>query len=597
MSVISSFAGSANLRIPAPSAIVASVAIIASAASAGAVTKDLNISGPFDSDMSILLADTDHETMFLKDPLGTSSVWQGLVNEADTLSGKMDTQVWLGEASKWSQAIQEAREYRAAVDQATADAVDLSPADAEGTRYITFTPEGIDYKGNDLSFTHVSGPVGIMKERTPTGIQKYVFATTGIEPGEAQFKQVEQDPRGMTPVGTTGQIDDIPGVKYSENARSAVKFTSDRELKEMQIGVGYDMLPDRDIEFELIAPTGEKLTIDANQFQVVAERASLINQGNEVGDYLAFVIKEDSEVLQAIQANIEAGGEFNIIGQSGQGRVNIANLDFGDRFKAHLDNGFDELRSASFHFSMSEEFQRRVAYNVNGPEITDPGAKACIFLSLTEEQKKSATIVAGQITDGTATYPRNWEAHVALDENGTPIALGSPAMWGSNLDSGRTVISGSATTAFTTSGGTIQSGCTPDYTTTLLPPTYTAPPSILIPGTPLVGFPGLPGTPGVPGLPGIPNDPDNPGDPIAPVPLPAPFWLLGAAVVGLRALAARREKTDPSVLRELTMIDTNKEYVLKPGVDTAEIISLNKHRKTAPTNGGAALPVPTQDVA
>ncbi len=469
-----------------------------------------------------------------------------------------------------TEAIKEQQERKRAIAAAIQNAIKLSPTDENGFREVLIAPEIIGYLSEiATSFTasHIpeqdEAAVLLIRQEAPGGEETLVSAHLGLDPaGYLYVQNTANDVDGIHP-GQTGLIGEIKGGKWSENARIAVMFDVGEEgridIREIIIGIGYDMLANNDITLELEGKNGKTITLDANQFQVVRDRAEILNKGKDAADHLvaALVIKEDEKALKLLTDTMLTGDHFKVIGDSHMDRTNTAEATMGPHLERHLQTAFADKDNADFPFKdLSRELKRLAIIDTNH-EITDKTAYSCSFLSLTAEQKERAIIYEADVTDGTGPYPRTLKLHLAFDkETGEIMAFGEPFMWGINAETGVVRISGSINTTFTTAAtaGTIHNGCTVDkiYLLAGVTPNLTLFRGInpLITGINPSGF-FFPG--------GIPPFINTGELGVTPVPLPAGLALILGALGFLGCLAVKR-KNISSHAQPVYMTDENKVW-------------------------------------
>ena len=463
----------------------------------------------------------------------------------DILPGSSYSDLFKSEFADQIAAIQAAAEARRA---SVAETLELTQNGGDNIVYATFEPVGVESGQTPLTFTHVSNAVGILEQELPSGeMKRSVTAHVGIDTAGSVFEQVTADPRGIHPVGdlvTTADED----IRISENARVSALFTPEQgAIEELQIGVGYDMQPNENIEIILRDGNGEVVrTIDANEFQVIPDNNI---QDAETRDYLVLLIKDDAEALATIYDNMQAGGTFNVEAFSPMGRKGLSEFTFGETFAADLDAGYAQLAQPGFAFDADTAFKRRVAYDPNAEPI-DHDLAECVILGLDqlpESERQDIRVIFGEVTDGTGTLTRNFIAKVALDAEDNVVAFGSEAMWGANMDTNTLRLSGSIETGFITNGGQVLNGCTDDQITGIVPPSQPGVPFTGIPGVPHVGTPGSPtggGTPYFPWNPHNPLFPLNPDNPTTITPeTPAtvdapPTWVLMLTGLGILGAAS-----------------------------------------------------------
>lgn len=432
------------------------------------------------------------------------------------LPGSTFSDMFKSEFSDNIAAIQAAAAHRR---ERIAETLQTTQEGGEGIVFATFEPLGVESGQTPLTFTHVSNAVGILEQEVAgEEMKRSVTAHVGIDTAGSIFEQVTQDPRGIHQVGelvTTADKD----IRISENARVAALFTQEKGgIEELQIGVGYDMQPNENIEIILRDANGAVVTtIDANDFQVIPENDI---QDAETRDYLVLLIKDDAEALAAIYDNMQAGGTFNVEAFSPMGRKGLSEFTFGETFAQDLDQGYAALSTPGFAFDADTAFKRRIAFDPNAEPINH-NVEECVILGLdqlSDADLEDIRVVLGEVTDGTGTLTRNFIAKVALDGDNNVVAFGSEAMWGANMETDTLRLSGSIETGFITNGGEVLNGCTDDKITHIIPPSSPHIPRTGTPDQPRT-WNGTP-TPGISGTPSLLILTDTPTDKWTPTETP-----------------------------------------------------------------------------
>jgi hypothetical protein len=347
----------------------------------------------------------------------------------------------------------------------------MSEATHDSRIFVEIRPQGLEVEAQPLTFDHVSGPVGIMRELAKDGATSdYVFAAVGINTDDIIMTQKYTDPNGIYPIGAKVPMNN-PDILHSENARVAVAFTQEMgSIQELQFVLPHDADPDEDITISLKNMNGDVThTIAANDYQIIPANQSRFANVADIGDvpdFLVLVIKNDAENLSIIHDTILGNGSFEVQAISPMGRLVPSPAAFGPDMAAHLNAAYTQLSAPQFYFATpTSDVQRLYSYDPDS-EFIGALEKQCVFLGLqdmSETDRSNIRIFNALVEAGTGVRPRDFErGYVAVNQFNELVAAGSAAWLGSNVETQTARVSGSAPTGFLTEGGELLSGCTDD---------------------------------------------------------------------------------------------------------------------------------------
>lgn len=352
----------------------------------------------------------------------------------------------------------------------------MSAPNSDGRVFVEIRPQGLSVNTQPLTFDHVSGPVGIVREKAAgNSTNDYVFAAVGINTNDIIMTQVKEDPRGIYPIGAKVPMRNNDILK-SENSRAAVAFTPEMgAIQELQFILPHYADPDENITISLKDTNGEVTqVIDANHYQIIPANQSRFANVAEIGsvpDFLVLVIKNDAANLSAIYDTMLHNGSFEVqamsIGEKNgvsMGRLVPSPVAFGPNMAAHLKAAYAQLPAPQFYFATpTADVQRLYSFDPNSTPV-DHVAQQCVFLGLQDMSKAERAhirIFNALVEGGTGVRPRDFEkGYVAVDKFNNLVAAGSAAWLGSNVETQTARVSGSAPTGFLTEGGELLSGCT-----------------------------------------------------------------------------------------------------------------------------------------